>query len=381
MLLMIPGPIEISPAVLKAFSAPPPSHVSGPVIEAHGHAIEQLRRVWCASPESQPFIIAGSGTIAMDIAVCNLIEPGDPVVVVNTGYFSDRIAEMARRRGAEVHQVKAPLGQTPHISEVGDTLIKTGAKVMLATHVDTSTGVRCDARRLSTLARELDVISVFDGVCATAGERFEMASWGADVYLTATQKAIGLPVGMALMVASERAMARRRALKTPPPMSLDWLEWLPIMTAYEARRPSYFSTPASNHLPALAVSLDEILSEGSMEPVFARHQDVADRLRNAWRALDLTLLPSPGLAANTLSAIRYPEGVTSSLVGEIKARGVIVAGGLHPKAKADYFRVGHMGYSTTQPDHIKKTVGAIADALIACGHKCDRKAAVSALKD
>src|SRR5262245_10359989 len=109
-LLMIPGPIEVSPAVLRAFSAPPPGHTAAPLIESFGTALERMRRVWQAGPDSQPFVLAGGGTAAMDMAVANLTAPGDRVLVVDTGYFSDRIAEMLRRQGAAVVEVEAAVG-------------------------------------------------------------------------------------------------------------------------------------------------------------------------------------------------------------------------------------------------------------------------------
>ena len=107
-LLMIPGPIEISPGVLEACSTAPPSHVSEGVIQAFGHSIERMREVWCAGPDSQPYVVAGSGTLAMEMAVVNLLEPGDEAVIVDSGYFSERMAEMCRRRGVLVESVTAP---------------------------------------------------------------------------------------------------------------------------------------------------------------------------------------------------------------------------------------------------------------------------------
>ena len=92
----------------------------------------------------------------------------------------------------------APTHKTPFLQQRG-----TRFKALFATHVDTSTGVRVDPEPLCRLAREAGILAVFDGVCATAGERFEMAAWGADLYFTASQKAIGLPPGLALMVASD----------------------------------------------------------------------------------------------------------------------------------------------------------------------------------
>ena len=367
-LLMIPGPIEVSPAVLEAFAGSPPSHVAPDFIATFGGALEKLREVWCAADDSQPFVLAGSGTIAMEMAAANVVAPGDRALVVNTGYFSDRMAEMVRRRGVEVDEVTADVGDAPSLDEVKAALGKKDYAAMFATHVDTSTGVRVDAEGLAKLAAAHGALSVFDGVCATAAERFEMARWGADVYLTASQKAIGLPAGLALLVASARAVKRRAALSAPPPMSIDFEQWVPIMQAYEARKPSYFATPATNLVVALHAGLEEIVATrlgdaSGMEARFRLHERSASAMRAAWKHLGLSLLPEDALAANTLSAIRYPDGVDASLVGRIEEQGVVVAGGLHPACKATYFRVGHMGYSATRAEDLLRTVEAVAGAL------------------
>lgn len=366
---MIPGPIEISPAVHAAYQTAPPSHVSPAVIEAFGASLQRMREVWRVDASHQPFIVSGSGTVAMDMAIGNVVDAGDRVLVVNTGYFSDRIGEMAQRRGATVEYVRCDAGFVPTAEAIAASAKARRPTVVIATHVDTSTGVRVDVPSIMAVAREHDALTVFDGVCATAGEAFEMKAWGADVYLTASQKAIGLPPGLALLVASERALERRAKLKNAPPMILDLLQWLPIMQAYEARKPSYFATPATNLILALDAGLGELTAAG-MPEVIERHQRVADAMRAAWKQLGLSLLGPWECAANTLSAIRYPAGVDASLVAAIGANGAIVAGGLHPVHKAEYFRVGHMGYATTQRDWLAQTVRAVEDALNHHGHAC-----------
>jgi alanine-glyoxylate transaminase / serine-glyoxylate transaminase / serine-pyruvate transaminase len=383
-LLMIPGPIEVSPAVREAFAVPPPGHLAPDVIEAMGASLEMMRRVWLAARSSQPFVVPGSGTTAMDMAVSNLIEPGDAAVVVSTGYFSDRMAEMLRRAGAEVVELTAIPGEVPNTSRAEgacEDFERAGKKVkaLFATHVDTSTAALCDPKPLTAVAREHGALSVFDGVCATAAERFEMDAWGADVYLTASQKAIGLPAGLALMVASERALAVREARQASVPMSLDWHAWRPIMQAYEARKPAYFATPPTNLVLALAVGLTEILADG-MEARFALHERGARAMRAAWDVLGLHQVPSrQANMAHTLSALRFPAGVDASLVGKIGERGVIVAGGLHPAIRSEYFRVGHMGYALTRTDYLMRTVEAVAGALDASGHTVDAATATAAM--
>jgi alanine-glyoxylate transaminase/serine-glyoxylate transaminase/serine-pyruvate transaminase len=384
-LLMIPGPIEVSEAVFQATCRRPPSHVAPDVIAAFGDALDAMCDVWLAGEGAQPFCVAGGGTLAMESAATNLVDPGESVLVVNTGYFGDRMAEMLRRRGAVVSQLHAPLAGSVTAAQVAAALEAKPFTAVFATHVDTSTGVRLDVEGIAGVARAAGVLSCFDGVCATAGERFEMGAWGADVYLTGSQKAIGLPAGLALWVASDRAMARRRELVSPPPMTMDWLVWEPIMTAYRERRPSYFSTPATTLLAALQVGLRELVPAGgdakvSMDARFDQHLTAARAMRAAWQALGLSLLPSEADAAHTLSAILYPEGVDGSVLPHIKAAGAIVAGGLHPALKPTYFRVGHMGEVVGRPDLLVRTVRAVGEGLAAVGHDADVEAACSAAR-
>src|SRR5690606_29807078 len=117
-LLMIPGPIEVSDAVAAAIAIRPPSHVAPDFVEAHGRALERMRAVWLASSDSQPFVVPGSGTLAMEMAATNLVGPGEAALVVNTGYFGDRMAEMLRRRGAHVRQIGAEVGEAPPLEAI-----------------------------------------------------------------------------------------------------------------------------------------------------------------------------------------------------------------------------------------------------------------------
>ncbi len=377
MLLMIPGPIELSPAVRDAAATPAPSHVAPGLIAAFGRVLTGMRRVWKAPEGAQPFVLAGSGTLAMEKAVCNVIDPGDTVLVVDTGYFSDRMALMLERRGATVRRLPAEPGHSVPAEAVGAELQGMDAKAVFVTHVDTSTGVRADVQGIARVAKHHGALVVVDGVCATAAEVLDQAADGVDIYLTASQKALGMPPGLALLVASPAALAAREALATPPPLSIDFASWQPIMAAYEAGTPSYFATPATSLILAADAAFAELTD---IDAVWSRHQHVADRMRAAWAHLGLELLPARAdLAANTLSALRYPQGVDASFLRGVAERGVAVAGGLHPLLKTTYFRVGHMGWVTTQPDLLALTVRAIGEALADAGHPGDIEAAVASV--
>jgi alanine-glyoxylate transaminase/serine-glyoxylate transaminase/serine-pyruvate transaminase len=369
-LLMIPGPIEFTPAVMRAMGMPTASHVAPNFIQVFGQALERLRQVFLC-PAGQPFVVAGSGTLAMEMAAANLIEPGDRALVVNTGVFGDRFAAILERFGATVTQVCAPaIGDAPAIEEVEAALQDGDFKLMTITHVDTSTAVAADVKSLAALGQQHGVLVVVDGVCAVAGEEMRQEEWGIDLALTASQKAIGVPPGLALIVAGPRAMEAYRQRERPAgSFYADWEQWLPIMEAYEARRPSYFGTPPVNLIWALNISLAQILAEG-IEARSARHQRLSRAVKSAVAALGLKQVPvSPERGAVTLTAAYYPDGVDSALLGQIGSAGVILAGGLHPAIKDRYFRIGHMG--AVNESDVLATVGAIETGLILAGSEID----------
>jgi alanine-glyoxylate transaminase / serine-glyoxylate transaminase / serine-pyruvate transaminase len=376
-LLMIPGPIEFDPAVLRAQARPSLGHTSPEFIEIFGRTLDSLRDVFL-SPSGQPFVVAGSGTLAMELAICNLVERGDKVLVLSDGYFGARMQALVKRYTDNVSTLNAGLGETVRADQrLEDVLRDERPKVMALTHVDTSTGVRAEVKALAELARKYDVLSVVDGVCATAGEEFRQDEWQVDVCLTASQKAIGVPPGLALLMVGPRALEAWRARKTPVPNYYgDFGQWLPVMQAYQTRKPAYFGTPPVNLIYALDVSVAQMLTQG-MDARFKWHATVGRAFREAARALRIREVPARSeIAAATMSAWYYPEGLKPGFLAEVKKRGVVLTGGLLAPIRDQYFRIGHMG-AITRGD-VLATIGAIEGALATLGYKFDLGAGVAA---
>jgi alanine-glyoxylate transaminase/serine-glyoxylate transaminase/serine-pyruvate transaminase len=355
-LLMIPGPVELDPEVLRALARPQLGHMDPVFGATFGRVLARLRVV-VGAPDAQPFVLSGSGTMGLEMAAANVVEAGDRAVVVNTGFFADRMGAILERLGARVEHVRAPLGDVPDLAAVERALAEP-ARVLAVTHVDTSTGVRAPVAELARLGQAHGALVLVDGVCAVGGEDLRMKAWGVDLVATASQKALGGPPGAAVVVAGPRALAARRARKHPPgSLYVDFESWLPTMAGYEGGAPNYFATPPINVIMALDVSLGQ-----GLDARLARHARVAAGFRAAWRALGLTMVPlRPEITANTLSAVYYPDGVDAALVGRVRAEGVIIAGGIHPAARARYFRVGHMG--AHDANDALAAVGAIERAL------------------
>jgi alanine-glyoxylate transaminase / serine-glyoxylate transaminase / serine-pyruvate transaminase len=297
------------------------------------------------------------------MAAANLIEPNDNVLVISTGYFGERFAEISKRYGANVTILASEVGNVVALDDIEKALSTKKYKLITITHVDTSTGVLVNPKPIAELAKKYNTLSILDGVCSVAGEEIQQEAWGIDVVLTASQKAIGVPPGLALLVVSQKAMEIFKNRKMPVGnYYADFNNWLPIMQAYENRQPSYFGTPPINLIAALEVSLQQIVSEG-MNHRFLRHQKIASAFREAMIALGLKLLPvQKNFSANTLTAVYFPENIIgSAFLGHISKNDIILAGGLLPSHKTLYFRVGHMG--SVNNNDIIAVIAAIESAL------------------
>ena len=367
---MIPGPIEFENEVMQCMSIPTPSHVDPDFINTFSNSIKLLKEV-CQCPSGQAFIIAGSGTFAMDMAAANLTEVGDKALVISTGYFGLRYAEILKRYGAHVDIIEADLGDIVPIEQIEKQLSSKDYKLLTFTHVDTSTAVLNEAKRIGELGKKHDVLTILDGVCSVAAEDIKQEEWNIDVVVTASQKAIGVPPGLALLVASPKAIQAFEKRQHPVAnYYADWSNWLPIMRAYENHQASYFGTPAVNLIIALEKSLQLTMKEG-LQNRFDRHRRAGKAMRMALNALGLDLLSKrEEISANTLSAPLYPNQVKgSNFLKAVSQGGIILAGGLLPDLKNSYFRIGHMG-SVNKSD-LLATIGAIESALKTNGYNHD----------
>jgi alanine-glyoxylate transaminase/serine-glyoxylate transaminase/serine-pyruvate transaminase len=374
-LLMIPGPTMIGSEVLAASARPVLSHSDPTFTRTVAEALAHLRQVF-DTPSAQPVVVGGSGTLAMEIGLVNLIEPGDRVLILETGVFARRFKEIAQRNGAEVRLEAAPLGQPIDLDQVRRALQAFRPKVMTITHVDTSTGVRVDVPALAKLARAHEALVVVDGVCSIGGEEYHGDAWDVDLTLTASQKALGAPPGLAILSVGPRAQAAREARRAPyTGYFTDLQQWLPVMKSYEGGAPAYFGTPAITLLASIHAALEEILAEGIPQRL-ARHQRLARAFKVGVAALGLADVAVPGAEANTLTAVHYPHGPAAELVAAVHAEGVTISNAIHPDLRGKAFRVGHMG--ACGPIEVIATLAALERAMHRLGHPVDLGAGLAA---
>ncbi|MFZ2053317.1 MAG: alanine--glyoxylate aminotransferase family protein [Candidatus Aminicenantales bacterium] len=336
-LLLIPGPSPVHPRIIHGLAQPTVSHVGPEMVEEVPRALANFKKiVFCRRGEA--FIIAGAGTLAMEMALLNTLAPGEKALILSQGYFGSRMSEICQSFGLDHELLESPWGKAVTPEELEKRLAAGDFRVVVSTHVDTATGACAPVRDYADVLKKKDVLFILDGVCATGGIEERMDDWGVDVILTAAQKCFGAPPGLALLVLSERAMEKRKGMKQISAYYSDLLRWLPVM-----REPvRYFSTPCVNEIRAFYESTIIILEEG-LEQRFLRHERSARAIRSAIEALGFSLFTEKPFLADTLSVINYPEGVEDKRFRELYyENGVVVAGGLADTA-GRVFRMGHMG--------------------------------------
>ncbi len=369
-LLLIPGPSPVRRRILEALAVPTVAHTSPEMQADLRAACADLKRiVSCANGEA--FIVAGAGTLSMEMAILNTASADGRALVLSQGYFGARMAEIFQAFGMAHDVVRSEWGTAVLPGELEERLSSGRYDTVVCTHVDTATGACAPVEEYARAARARDALFIVDGVCATGGIPERMDEWAIDVVLTAAQKCIGVPPGLALCVFSERAMARRRARTSIPAFYADILRWLPVM--HDPAK--YFSTPCVNEIRAFREGTRIILEEG-LEARFRRHDLQARAVRAGLSALGFTFFTAAPFLASTLSVVAYPGGVDDKAFrAALDARGVVVAGGLAETA-GKVFRMGHMGNLTD--DDVLFALEAAEGALGSLGVPFERGAAVRA---
>ncbi|MFW6160091.1 MAG: pyridoxal-phosphate-dependent aminotransferase family protein [Acidobacteriota bacterium] len=374
-LLLIPGPTPVHPRIINSLSLPTVSHVSPEFVKEFKEALINLKNI-VFSKRGEPFIVAGAGTLAMEMALLNTAGKNDLILVLSQGYFGERMKDILASFDRKCRILQSEWGRAILPEELEAELKKHHYQVVVSTHVDTATGACAPVRNYAQIIKENDpdILFIVDGVCATGGIEEKMDDWGIDVVLTAAQKCFGAPPGLSVLVLSEKAMKKRKSLTRVPAYYSDLLRWLPVM-----RYPSkYFSTPCVNEIRAFAEGTRLVLEEG-LKNRFKRHARTARAIRAAFQSMGLKTFTSPLFLADTLSVVFYPRGVNDRDFRSLFLQnGVVVAGGLG-EIQGKVFRMGHMG--NLSESQAIFALEAMEETFLALGYQLNRGAAIQVAKD
>jgi alanine-glyoxylate transaminase/serine-glyoxylate transaminase/serine-pyruvate transaminase len=358
--LLGPGPSLTSPRVMRAMASPTLSHLDPLMVALMDDVRARLVRLFRAPGGSLAFAVSGTGTSGMETTVANLVREGTRVLVVVTGYFGDRLAQMCERYGASVKRLEVEWGRACDPEALRRALQASPADVVALVHAETSTGVLNPVDRLAAVAREHDALVLVDAVTSFGGHELEVGEWGIDACYSCTQKCLGAPSGLAPVVFSPRALERRVKCRS---FYFD----LQLLEDYWVRR-KYHHTMSSTLMYALGEAL-EIVEEEGLEARWARHERNHRMFLDALKDLGLTVLPPEGERLFTLNAVRVPDGVDEAAVRKhlLEEFNIEIGAGLGPLA-GKIWRIGLMGASSS-PQLIVLLVGALDAALARQGRK------------
>lgn len=340
---MGPGPSDVHPRVLEALGRPLLGHLDPGFTPLLDRIAEQLRALF-GTRNRVTFPVSGTGSAGMEATVVNLVEPGDRVVVGVNGVFGGRLAEVARRAGAEVHTVEAPWGEIIDPAAFLAAVREHHPAVAALVHAETSTGVHQPVAEIGEGLRDSDTLLLLDCVTSLAGVEVAVDDWGVDAAYSGTQKCLSVPPGLAPVTFSDRAVARVRSRSTPVQ---SWYLDLTLLLGYldaEGGRTYHHTAPISM-LYGLSAGLDLVDEEG-LDARIDRHARLGAQLQEGLTELGLPLLAQEGHRLPQLTTVGLPDGVDEAAwrTRLLREYGIEVGAGLGAFAGRAW-RIGLMGHT------------------------------------
>ncbi|MDD4980306.1 MAG: alanine--glyoxylate aminotransferase family protein [Candidatus Omnitrophica bacterium] len=334
--LLTPGPTPLPPQVCQAMAQPIIHHRTPQFQAILKEATEGLKYVY--QTKGDVFILASSGTGAMEAAIINLLSPGDSAITVEGGKFGERWTEICRAYGINCDVIKVEWGKAVTPDEI-DKRLKANPKIkaVFTTLCETSTGVATDIAAIGEVVKDTEAVLVIDAISGLGAIDLQTDSWFCDVVVSGSQKGLMLPPGLGFISVSPKAWKLIEASKSPK-------YYFDLKEAKKAldKTDTPF-TPAITLIIALCESL-KMLKEDGLEKVFSRHKKMADATRSAMKALGLELF-APLAASDVVTAVKAPQGIDGEKM--VKAMrdtyGVTIAGG-QAELKGKVFRIAHMGF-------------------------------------
>ncbi len=338
-LLLIPGPVPLHPRVLEELAKPAVPHYGDAWVKAF-HQTQTLQRYIWAAPKDRVFPVFGPGHAGLETLAFTFLRAGDRVVVVENGFFGERVREVLLAHRVKVETVQAPWGEGIDPAKLRVAL-KKPAKAVAIIHNETSTGLTNPLDEVAEIAHDADAFLFVDAVSSLGGLPLPTEKLGVDAAFSASQKCLAAPSGISPVVVApslweaadpETAEGWYLNLFTWDRYEQEWADWHPTPT-----------TISSNIFYAFHRALSLVKEEG-LEARFARHARAAGRLRSGLADLGFTLIAPEKLVSNTVTCMTPPEGVeANAFVRSLRVKhDIYISGGLGP-LRGKTIRIGTMG--------------------------------------
>lgn len=352
--LMIAGPGPIHDEDLEIMGRQVIAHYGDLWTEAHATTLKELGELLGAA--DTPYVIPGTGTTCLDAGVMNLFEPGQKIVVANTGYFGNRALELGRSHRLEVVEVPVEVGAPIDPQRIADVV--DGADGVFTVHVETATGVRHPIEEIAKVANDAGAVYMVDGIASAGGEIIDVDGMELGALVTGTQKGLETVPGLGILALGPRGRERVEARSERPySWYLDLKTWDKFRDEWGAWHPHPVTMP-TNIVLALASSIRRIQEQG-LEAWVARRAALAQRCREGLRRLGLEPIPEAGYEANLVVAAWADDPLKIQM--HLLNKGLMISGGLDPTT-GKAIRIGLMGKTATE-EQVDHALALIEEAL------------------
>jgi aspartate aminotransferase-like enzyme len=372
-LVMLPGPTNVPGRVMNAMLSPIINHRSDDFRSLYRDVIDKTQRVFQTS--NDVVVLTASGTGAVEASVVNLVKKDDNIIIPVNGEFGGRLADLIENWGGTPIRIISKFGENPPIDQIEDAFESNkDIKALYTVYNETSTGTTLRyLEKLGELCSKYGSLFIVDAVSILGGDELPVDKWGIDVCMTASQKALAAPPGVAPISIS--AKAKKQMIESPPPT-----QYFNLKRYFKYFGDSY-ETPFTPVLPILFAyreALEMVLEEG-LENRVGRHRRCANAFYTGLSELGFTPFAHPEARSNVVIAFNYIPGVEDKTFRKILGEHfrVLIAGGFG-ELKGKVFRIGSMG--EVDRYHVIRTLSAIASTLKMMGIQTKSEAIPVAMK-
>jgi len=340
--LFTPGPTPLLPAAQTAMASYGAHHRTADFRALFTRVLTDVKEF--IGTKNDVLVLSSSGTGFMEASISNLTSAGDRVLVLTAGKFGERWTSVAKAFGCTVETITAPYGETISLDELRRKLTP-DMRCVYVQATESSTGARHDIKGIAELVRALpETLLVVDAITGLGTTHLDVDTWGIDIIIGGSQKALMIPPGLAYGAISDRAWQRMETTKSPRyyfDLRKERKSAAKAETAY---------TPATSLFAGLAAALDYVrqMGDGNLgagrDALIANAELCAAMTRAGVQALGLKLF-APGSPAAALTAVTAPPGADSNVICK-RFRdqfGAVVANG-QAEMKGQLFRIAHIGY-------------------------------------
>jgi aspartate aminotransferase-like enzyme len=334
----LPGPTPLPPPVVAALGREMIPHRGSEFRAIMHEALRMAREVH--RTDGDILVWPASGSAGWEVAIVNLLSPGDPVLAVANGDFGDRYTQAARRLGLNVHSLEVPWGQPVLPGDLLGALNEhPEVKAVLLVHNETSTGVTNPLPDLARVARDHGALVVVDSVSGVGAIPLEMDAWGIDLVTSGSQKAWMCPPGLLIVAAGSRVWDAQKNSTYPR------FFWDMADAREMARQGMTPTTSPISLIFAWHAALTMIINEG-VRAVWERHANLGSIARSILQDGGMALLAEPGYESNSVTAVRTPDGVRSAdMLKVLESDFGVVAQAGQGHLRDSILRIGHMGWA------------------------------------